>query len=190
MSKKVFVWVAHPRETSLCASLAERYLIGAQEAGAQTRRMDLSQMDFVAGGPEDAPLEPDLLEWQRNVEWCDHLLVVHPYWWAAMPARAKSVFDRGLAPGFAYKYRARGVKWDKLLEGRSADGIITSDTPPWMDSLFNRKPGRRVLKSGVLAFCGFDIGKIVQFGSVKLADEGKIANWLNKAGEMGRRAAA
>lgn len=188
--KKVFVWVAHPRDTSLCAALAERYIAGARSAGAQVRRMDLSAMQFAADAREDAPLEADLQEWQRNVEWCDHLLVVHPYWWAAMPARAKAVLDRALTSGFGYKYRARGVKWDKLLAGRSADGIITSDTPPWLDTLLYFKPGRRVLKNGVLGFCGFAIGKVVQFGSVKLADEDRIANWLGRAEQMGRRAAA
>ncbi len=188
--KKVFVWVAHPRDTSLCGALAERYIAGARAAGAQVRRMDLSAMQFEAGAPEDAPLEADLEQWQRNVEWCDHLLVVHPYWWAAMPARAKAVLDRCLTSGFAYKYRARGVKWDQLLQGRSADGIITSDTPPWLDTLLYFQPGRRVLRNGVLGFCGFDIGKVVQFGSVKLADEGKIARWLGRAEQMGRKAAA
>ncbi len=190
MSKKIFIWVAHPRKSSLCAALADSYANGSREAGAEVRRMELSAMHFDAGAPEDAALEPDLLAWQEAVAWCDHMLVVHPYWWAAMPSRAKAVLDRCLTSGFAYKYRARGVKWDKLLEGRSADGIITSDTPPWLDTLLYRKPGRRVLRDGVLGFCGFAAGKIVQFGSVKLADEGKIRRWLGKAEAMGRRAAA
>ena len=35
------------------------------------------------------PLEPDLLEWQQGIAWADHLLIIHPYWWGAMPTRAK-----------------------------------------------------------------------------------------------------
>lgn len=189
MSKKIFVWVAHPRSSSLCGALAENYLAGAREAGADVRRMDLADMHFDSDAAQDAPLESDLLTWQDAVAWCDHLLVVHPYWWAAMPTRAKAVLDRALTPGFAYKYHARGVKWDKLLEGRTADGIITSDTPPWLDTLLYRKPGRRVLRDGVLGFCGFKARKIVQLGSVKLADESKIASWLGRAHQMGARAA-
>jgi len=188
--KKVFVWVAHPRRDTLCSAIADSYVEGARAERAMVRRMDLADMQFDGGAAQDAPLEPDLERWQEMVDWCDHLLVVHPYWWAAMPARAKAVLDRCLTPGFAYKYHARGVKWDKLLEGRTADGIITSDTPPWLDTLLYRKPGRRVLRDGVFGFCGFAIGKVVQFGSVKLADDGKIAAWLGKAEAMGRKAAA
>jgi len=187
--KKIFVWVAHPRTNSLCAALAQSYVTGGQQAGAQVRRMDLAEMEFDAGASFDAPLEPDLAAWQEAIEWCDHFLIVHPYWWAGMPSQAKAVLDRALTSGFAYKYHGRGMGWDKLLEGRSADGIITSDTPPLLDNLLYGRPGRRVLKNQVLGFCGFAIGKIVQFGSVKLASADKITGWLHRAEQMGRKAA-
>lgn len=193
MPRKIFIWVAHPRAASFCSALADAYQQGAEAGGAGIRRMDLHEMWFdphFEGYRSDAPpLEPDLLTWQENIAWADHLAIVHPYWWGAMPARAKAVLDRALTSGFGFRYHARGVGWDKLLTGRTADAILTSDTPPWIDTLLYCKPGRRVLRNQVLGFCGIKTRKLVQFGTVKTADEAKRARWIERAREMGRKAA-
>jgi len=192
MSRKVFVWVAHPRADSFCVALADAYQEGATGSGATIRRMDLNAMrfdpHFEGYGPETPALEPDLLAWQENIAWADHLLIVHPYWWGAMPARAKAVLDRALTSGFGFRYHKGSVLWDKLLTGRTADAILTSDTPPWYDTLVYRKPGRRVLRNQVLKFCGITPRKIVQFGTIKTASEAKRARWIERARDMGRSA--
>ena len=107
-----------------------------------------------------------------------------------MPTKAKAVLDRALEPGFGFEYHSRGVKWDKLLTGKSADAIITSDTPPLIDTLIYRKPARRVMKNQVLGFCGIKARNIVQFGSVKTASDQKILGWIDHAERMGASAAA
>jgi len=193
MSRKIFIWVAHPARVSLTSGLADAYQAGAAEAGATIRRMDLHDMRFDPyfegyGSPAPA-LEPDLLEWQETIAWADHLAIVHPYWWGAMPARAKAVLDRALISGFGFRYHKRGIGWDKLLSGRTADVMITSDTPPWLDTLLYAKPGRRVLRNQVLKFCGIKPRKIVQFGTVKTADEARRARWIARARGMGQSAA-
>ncbi len=192
MKQRVFIWVAHPRNGSLCSALADAYQKGLERGDVEVRRMDLSDMRFSAcfdGYKDAAPLEPDLLRWQEAVRWADHLLVVHPYWWGAMPTMAKAVLDRGLTPGFAYKYHRRGVKWDKLLTGRTADVLITSDTPPWLDTLLYWRPARRVLKNQVLGFCGIATRKMFQFGSVKTANAARIDSWIARAERLGASAA-
>lgn len=192
MPRKIFIWVAHPKSGSLSSALADAYEKGATGQGAEIRRMELSEMRFdpqCSGFERDAALEPDLLAWQENVAWADHLLIVHPYWWGAMPTQAKAVLDRALTSGFGYKYHGRGMGWDKLLEGRTADAFITSDTPPLIDTLIYRKPGRRVLRNQVLKFCGIKPRSILQFGSVKLADAAKITGWMVRAERLGRSAA-
>jgi len=193
MTKRLFIWVAHPKSGSSCAGIADAYQAGAEARGATVRRMDLNTMTFdpaFQGFGADAPaLEPDLAAWQANIAWADHLLIVHPYWWGAMPTQAKAVLDRALAPGFAFTYHARGVAWDKLLTGRTADVIITSDTPPLIDTLLYRKPARRVLKNQVLGFCGIKATRVIQFGSVKVASARKIKRWIRTAEAMGAHAA-
>lgn len=193
MSKKIFIWVAHPKAKSLSASIADAYQAGAERAGSEVRRMDLADMTFdptFEGYKGMRPLEPDLQAWQNNITWADHVFVVHPYWWGAMPTKAKAVLDRALLPGFAYKYHQKGVAWDKLLSGKTADAIITADTPTFIDTLLYRKPARRVIKNQVFAFCGLKPKNILQFGSVKMASEQKIKGWITKAEHLGARAAA
>lgn len=194
MTKKIFIWTAHPASNSLCKSLAEAYQLAAEQQGTDIRVMNLADMSFdideFAGNNEKMPtLEPDLVAWQENLSWADHLLFVHPYWWGTMPAKAKAVLDRALTPGFGFKYHNKGVGWDKLLKGKTADVMITSDTPPIIDTLMYGKPARRTIKNQVLGFCGIKVKNVKQFGSVKLANDEKISNWLKYAQKMGTNAA-
>ena len=46
MTKRIFIWVAHPNSKSLCSSLADAYQAGAERSGAEVSRMDLHEMQF------------------------------------------------------------------------------------------------------------------------------------------------
>lgn len=194
MTKRVFIWVGHPKAGSLCEGIADAYQAGVEEGGADVRRINLSDMsfgmDFSGYGEDASPLEPDLLAWQQAIAWTDHVMIAHPYWWGAMPTKAKAVLDRALTPGFGFKYHRKGMGWDKLLKGKSTDAIITSDTPPLVDTLIYRKPARRVMKIQVLGFCGIETKNVFQFGSVKMATPKKIQKWISRARQLGVRAAA
>ena len=192
MPTRIFIWVAHPKRDSLCGALADAYAEAARDSGAEVRMIALGDMDFdprMEGYSKDRALEPDLLEWQQAIAWADHIMVIHHYWWGSMPAMARGVLDRALTPGFGYKYHARGVAWDRLLAGRTADIIITSDTPPLLDRVLYAQPGRRVLKDQILGFCGIKVMKTIQFGSVKLAKPAKIRGWIKKVRQLGTKRA-
>lgn len=193
MTKRIFIWVGHPQANTLSQAMGDAYQSGAERAGAEVRRMDLSDMSFdpgIDGYRKDAPMEPDLIDWRDNITWANHLFVIHPLWWGAMPATAKAVLDRALTSGFGYKYHGKGMGWDKLLTGRTVDTVITSDTPPLIDTLIYHKPARRVMRNQVLGFCGVKSRKIIQFGSVKMASPKKITGWISKVERLGARAAA
>lgn len=198
MPKNIFIWVAHPKAKNsnagtLCEGIADAYQNGAQENGATVRRLNLGDMSFTTDfdGYADAhALESDLSDWQDAIVWADHIVIIHPYWWGAMPTKAKAVLDRALTPGFAYKYHKKGMKWDKLLTGKTADAIITADTPSLIDTLIYKKPARRVIKNQVLGFCGIEAKHIIQFGSVKMATPKKIKHWITRAERLGVKAAA
>lgn len=193
MSAKLFVWVGHPRKDSLSHGLADAFERGAGTQNAEIRRMNLHDMEFDTDrfdgyGRKDA-LEPALWDWRDAVDWCDHMVWIHPYWWGGMPARMKAVVERALTPGFGFKYRGPdSLAWDKLLTGKTADVIITSDTPPWYDTLKNGSPGRKVAKNQVLGFCGVKTINAIQVGPVKIATDKQIANWLAKAYDLGAEA--
>lgn len=191
---KIFIWVGHPRETSLSHAMADAYERGAREAGAETRRMNLHDMQFdpdlTNGYHQRKDHEPCLTEWRENILWADHLCWAYPQWWGGMPAKMKGVLDRAFLPGFAMNYHTEDPWWDKLLTGRSADVIITADAPEFFDKLAYGAPAQRQVKKMVLEFSGIKPVRTLQVGTVKTANEQKIQKWLKTAQHRGHKAAS
>lgn len=181
----------HPRPESLCSALANAYARGAEGAGHEVQRLAPRNLDFkpvLRGGYDNRePLEADLVEAQKAIEWCEHLVVVHPVWWGQMPAELKGFFDRTFLPGWAFKFHEGKTWWDRLLAGRSARVIQTSATPNLFMRLAYRNCAARALKDSTLAFCGFKPVRVTQFGGVGAGfTRGKAAPWLAKCEQLGR----
>lgn len=192
MSKKIFVWVGHPRETSLSHGMADAYSKGAQESGAEIRRMNVFDMQFdpdlTYGYHQRKDHEPCLTEFRDNILWADHLCWAYPQWWGGMPAKMKGVIDRAFLPGFAMNYHDNNQGWDKLLKGRSADVLMTSDAPVWFDKFFYGRAANNQVKRTVLWFTGVSPVRTLQVAPVKGASEKTINNWLDKAYKRGLKA--
>ena len=188
---KLFVWVGHPRENSFCHALADAYAESAAANGADIRRMNLHDMDLdpdlTFGYEKRKTLEPCLEDWRENILWADHLLWVYPQWWGGMPAKMKGVLDRAFLPGFAMSYHENDPWWDKLLTGRTADILITADSPDFYDRSAYGAPAQHQVRNLVLKFSGIKPLKIKQMGTVKTAKPEKLKRWLNEAGKLGAR---
>ena len=193
MAAKIFIWVGHPRQTSLSHAMADAYQKGAESAGAEVRRMHLHDMNFdpdlTHGYQQRKDLEPCLDQWRENILWANHLCWAYPHWWGGMPAKMKGVIDRAYLPGFAMNYHEKGPLWDKLLTGRSADVLLSSDTPVWYDTLFYGRPAIRQVKIMVLKFAGIKPVRTLQYGTVKTAKPEQIQIWLKEAKKRGVKAA-
>ncbi len=189
--KKILVVLGHPNNDSFCGELAARYADGARKAGADVQSLRLADLKFDPilhlGYKTIQELEPDLLRAQELITWAEHLVIVYPVWWGTMPALLKGFFDRALLPGFAFKYRENSPLWDKLLKGRSARIIVTSDAPAWYNFLINGNPSQKALKRTILEFCGFKPVRVTSIGSVKALGRDKITGWLETAEELGRK---
>ncbi len=194
MPRKLFIWNGHPRDRSLSHGLADAYEAGAREAGAESRRMDLFDMEFRSdltwGYMKELELEPCLREWQDNIKWADRLLICFPYWWGGMPAKMKAVLDRAFLPGFAMNYHDDDPFWDKLLKGRRADVYITANAPGWFDWLVWGCPGRREIKHSVLEFSGIKVNRMRHLAPAQKVSDRKIQSWLDRARRDGMRAGA
>lgn len=189
MATRLFLWVGHPGEDSLSHALMDAYERGAQSEGAQIRRMNLSDMDFdpnLANGYRNIQtLEPALLAWQENLKWCQHTCWAYPMWWASMPAKMKGALDRALLPGFGFSYRKDSLFWDRLLKGRSADALMTADTPNFFDKLTSSSPIRKQFKIKVMDFVGIKPAKTHYFAPTKTASPEKIEKWKRKVYKAG-----
>ncbi len=190
--RTVLVILGHPQRSSFCAALAEAYAEGARDAGCDVRVVALGDLDFDPirreGYGEAPPLEPDLQRVQDDIAWADHLVFAYPNWWGTMPALMKGFIDRVILPGFAFRYRSDSRWWDRLLRGKSAQLIVTMDTPPlWYRWVIGR-PGHNQMRRSVLGFCGVKPVTVSQFGPVKHSAPARREKWVRKARAMGRRA--
>ena len=192
---RIHLFVGHPRAESLCKGLADAYQRGAEAQGAEVRRQDLHDMDFdpdlTHGYEKRKMLEPDLFDWRENVMWANHLTWVYPVWWGSMPAKMKGVMDRALLPGFAFAYHDDDPWWDKLLKGRTADVLVTADTPGFFTKWVYGNPGRKQVVKQVLGFTGVKVTSYSHFATAKTASEKTLEDWKRRAhfygAEAGRR---
>jgi len=190
--KKILIIKAHPRENSFCNALADKYIEGAIESNNDTEVVNLKDLGLSkfleCNYSENTALPIELLNVQKLITWADHLVFVYPTWWATPPALLKVFVETVFTSGFAYKYKqnTHRVTWDKKLKGRSARIIATMDAPPWYYKLFIGDPGFKMMKNGILNFCGIKPVYKNYFGSVKLSSKVQRANWLKKIYKVGR----
>lgn len=191
MSPRILVILGHPNGASFCGALAEAYAKGAREAGAEVELLRLGELDFDPvlrkGYSELHLLEPDLLEAQERITWAQHLTFVYPTWWGGPPALLKGFFDRSFLPGFAFRYRAPGPFWDRLLTGRTGRLLVTADSPAYYDWFANGMSAVRMVRKAVLAFCGVRSVAVRRFAIVKKAPEATRLRWLSEAESLGAR---
>ena len=142
-------------------------------------------MRAIGGGQA---LEPDLQAAQAQITWAEHLVWVYPTWWGAMPALLKGFIDRVFLPGFAFKYRQGSSLWDRLLAGRSAQLLVTMDSPPWYYRWVQHMPGHHQMKKAILEFSGIRPVRVQSFGPVRTADAARRQRWLERARRLGEEA--
>lgn len=190
-SKKIFILLGHPDKDSLNCTLAHEYQKGAEKAGHEVCLMSLGDMQFDPvlhhGYRLIQALEPDLLSFQENVRWCDHFVIFYPSWWSTMPALLKGLIDRAWLSGFAFKFSAGGNTWKKLLKGRSATMIVTSDTAPLVQRVVFGDTTNE-LRKGVLWFAGFSPIRVYKFGYLKHFGVWRRERMKRKVYNLGRRA--
>ncbi len=131
-------------------------------------------------------LEPDLLQFQEDVKWCDHLVIVYPSWWSTMPALLKGLFDRAWLPGFAYKFLPSGLGWRRLLKGRTGRVFVTSDAHPIL-ARFLFGDNTNEIQDGILWFAGIST-RMKKVGPMKNISAQRRAKWVSRFVNYGRKA--
>ncbi|GAB5458025.1 MAG: NAD(P)H-dependent oxidoreductase [Henriciella sp.] len=189
MPAKLFIFVGHPREDSLSHALADAYQRGAESQGAEVRRMNLHEMNFdpdlTHGYLKRKEHEPCVAEWLNNMIWADHLAWVHPLWWGGMPGKMQGLIDRTFLPGIAFAYHDDDPWWDKLFEGRTADVMVTADTPEFFIKWMYGNPHKNRIKKQILGFTGVKLTNYSHFAVVRTASEDKLKAWTARAYKIG-----
>jgi len=190
MMKKILIINANPKSHSMCKSIAECYV---QVAGVrhEVQSIAISNMNFELnlneGYDNVLPLEPDLLKFQEQIKWCDHLVIISPVWWGNVPAKFKGVIDRTFLPGFAFKYKDEKGGLEKLLIGRTSDLIFTLDTPAFWYKYIQGNLIYKQLKNAVLGFSGIKNLSSTYFAPVLNSTEEQRVKWLRKVKKLAKR---
>ncbi len=146
---------AHPLQDSFNTAIAGAWAMGAREAGAEVRVLDVHALDFepalLTAHRGEMPLEPDLRLVQTAIAQAAHIAVAFPVWWGSVPAVLKGLFDRTFQPGWAYAV-GDDVLPDKGLAGRTGRLLMTMDTPSWYDRLVYRASAIRQIRNATFHF--------------------------------------
>jgi NAD(P)H dehydrogenase (quinone) len=192
MSKNITIVLGHPDATSFNGKLAEQYMKSAKAAGHNVKLFKTGEMDFDPilhqGYKVIQNLEPCLVEISEAMKWANHLVFVFPIWWGTPPAILKGLFERMWLPDYSFKILKESAFPAKLMTGRSADLLVTMDTPAWFYRLFYSKPGIREMKKNILEFCGIKPVRVTTFSPMITTPEEKRAKWLAQVDQLARRA--
>ncbi|WP_299816630.1 NAD(P)H-dependent oxidoreductase [uncultured Roseibium sp.] len=191
---RILILDGHPASRTFCGALAQEYASNAESSGHEVRLRHLSALDFNpdfgVSSFKDAPsLEADLQALWDDIVWCEHFVVSHPLWWGGLPAKLKGVFDRVLLPGKAFRYVAGKPIPEKLLKGRTAEVLVTSDTPGWYFRWIYGAGVRKQIEKQILGFCGLKPKGYHLFSPIRGSQEQQRAKMLVRAGGLGRRVA-
>lgn len=159
----------HPDAGRLTTHLLDVYA-SALPTSAEVTRIAVRDLAFSPvlrrGYKQRTDWEPDLHRLAELLDACDHVVVAFPMWWGAEPAELKGLIDRLFLPKFTFAYHVGDPWWDKLMVGRSADLIVTMDTPPFVLKWYHGNPVIRRWKGQVLGFCGFAPVRTLSLGPV------------------------
>ena len=181
----------HPEKDRLSMALLDHYADSLPQLDEIDRiaLRDLNYDPVFHSGRYDQPQkwEPDLEDAARKIDACDHLVIAFPMWWGAEPALVKGFLDRLLLPHFAFRYHDNDEFWDGLLEGRSADALVTMDTPGFfLRFAYNNAIIHRWRKQ-ILGFCGFKPARMHVFAPTrKGAAEKNWPKWQQKVEKAAR----
>jgi len=193
MRSRILIINGHPdpRPERLCSALCDAYAQGAQGGGAKVRRLEVGQLDFPLIETRDQfeqGAAPEAIRTaQVAIQWADHLLIVHPLWQGAAPARLKGFFEQTFRYGFALPRPGdRGRLPVGSLGGRSAHLVVTLGMPaPLYRTVFGGF-GVRAFERGVLRLSGIAPIRTTYLGQVE-ESAARRARWLQDMSSWGRR---
>jgi len=172
---KITIISGHPRANSFTEQLTKSYEAGAKAAGYETALFTLPTLDIgstpFAGKPELSDWSAGLHTLWANMLDADHIVFAHPLWWGSMPGEFKMLFDRLLVSGNAYSYQNGKAFPVGHLKGRTAEVIMTSDTPNWFYKLAYHSAQSQLMKNQILKFIGLKPIRFTHISPIRSMNE-------------------
>lgn len=189
--KQILLINGHPDKESFNYALSKAYLEGAGISNGKIEQINIADLTFDPnlkyGYRKRMTLEPDLEDAIKKIKEADHLVWIFPMWWYGYPAIMKGFIDRTFLPDITFRMVKGKVFQEKLLKGKTARIIVTSDTPKWYDWLVMGSPALNQFKKGTLEFCGIGPVKVSYIAPVRDSGHKFRQEWLAKVKKLGKR---
>ncbi|MBA3022019.1 NAD(P)H-dependent oxidoreductase [Propionicimonas sp.] len=191
--RRILVVVGHPIAGSLNHELARSYASAAEAAGGEVRVRDLaeeppaypvSREQLRAHVTELGHLEVGVAEDIADLRWAEHVVIFFPQWWGTYPAVLKNWIDRTFLSGVVFRYGA-GLRWEKLLSGRTARLVMTHDSPGFYNLLAYHDAAIVSLRAATLGYCGIKTVGVTRFNPVRGSVATAREKWLSRVAGLG-----
>lgn len=179
-----------PAGGHFCNALAKAYAEGAASGGHAVRLVEVAKLDFPllrdAAAWRSDPPPPAIAQAQDAIRWARHLVILYPLWMGEMPALMKGFLEQVLRPGFGTSAVEGGMKWEKLLRGKSARIVVTMGMPALAYRWWFGAHSLRSLKRNILGFCGIAPLRDTLIGNVEGCGAATRECWLERMRALGR----
>ena len=128
----------------------------------------------------DLQFDPETQAYRDAITHSDHIIFIFPIWWSGMPAILKGFIDRVFVQNFAYAYAPKKLIPIKLLKGKTADIIVTHDTPYLFAKLVQKDYGNVLKKQFLADMCGIKVNKMPSLPNVKNSSLNQRQQFLKK----------
>jgi NAD(P)H dehydrogenase (quinone) len=185
---KISIILAHPHPGSFNHAIADEAAAMLRKSGHAVTVHDLyrERFDPVLPHdeiPRDAPLDPVIARYCREIATADGIVFVHPDWWGMPPAILKGWIDRVFRPGIAYRF-AETDTGEGIPEGLLVAGAVlvfnTANTPAVREQEVFGDPLERIWKDCIVSFCGVRTFRRRMFGVVVTSTEQQRKEWLSE----------
>ena len=191
---KTLIVFNHPNGGSYCSAVMAAVEKGLKESGQPCRIINLDQEEFdpvmrtkdliaFAGagriGEEALSMvDEQVMDYKKNLEWAEHLVMIFPIWWMTMPAMTKGFIDKVIFPAIAYNMdKGRLVS---RLNIRKVTVITTMNTPSQVyKDMFNNSLEGSLLK-GTFRQIGITDVDWVSLNEVKQTSQEQRNTWLSE----------
>jgi NAD(P)H dehydrogenase (quinone) len=162
---RALVVTAHPAASSLTRAITTAITQMLRSHGYDTEVADLSAETFdPVFGPSDhaafasgGALPVDVRQEQQRIDRADHLILVYPVYWWAMPALLKGWIDRVFVSGWAFDEDANGKIAKKLCRLKVSLVAIAGASSATYDKRGYREAMRVQIDAGIFDFCGASV---------------------------------
>jgi NAD(P)H dehydrogenase (quinone) len=166
------VILAHPKRTSFCATVAERYAAAARALGHEVMVRDLYAMRFdpclkaeEIPTPQDYHVLEEVETERTHLADVDVFAFVYPLWFNAPPAILKGYIDRVFGMGFGYEPIAGGTA--ALLDGRQLISFTSSGAPEaWVHRSGAMAALHTLFDQHLAEMTGLTVADHIHFGGV------------------------